>query len=87
MQRLYVDGGSGRHHALRAENPGSAALQLGLPGRDLIGVDVEVLGQLSYRSVTLDGLLLARSNSIAEGPIAVSDLLVLSLTFTFARFV
>ena len=33
----------------------SPALKLSFPGRHLIGVDVEVLGQLSYRPVALDG--------------------------------
>ena len=34
---------------------GSAALKLRFPRRDLIGVDVEMLGQLGYRPVALDG--------------------------------
>ena len=34
---------------------GSPALKLRLPGRDLIGVDVELLRQLSHRPVALDG--------------------------------
>jgi hypothetical protein len=55
VQRLHIDRGRGGRHAPRAENPGSAALQLGLPGRDLIGVDIKVLGQLGYRPVALDG--------------------------------
>src|SRR6266851_4116239 len=55
MQRLHIDGRRRRRCAPRAKNPGSASLQLCLPCRNLIGVDVEMLGQLSYRSVALDG--------------------------------
>ena len=46
MQRLYIDRGRDRRWAPRAEHVGSPALKLGFPGGDLIGVDVEMLGQL-----------------------------------------
>src|ERR1700716_2954251 len=55
MQRLHIDGRRGRRHAPRSENSGSSPLQLHLPCRNLIGVDVEMLRQLSYRPVALDG--------------------------------
>src|SRR5467141_3856593 len=55
MQRLHIDGRRGRRHAPRSENSGSSPLQLRLPCRNLIGVDVEMLRQLSYRPVALDG--------------------------------
>jgi hypothetical protein len=55
MQRLHIDGPRGRRRAPRSENSGSSPLQLRLPCRDLIGVDVEMLRQLSYRPVALDG--------------------------------
>src|SRR3981189_1762823 len=38
-----------------SENLGSVALKLRFPGRNLIGVNVEMLGQLGYRPVALDG--------------------------------
>jgi hypothetical protein len=40
--------------APRVEHVRSPALKLCFPGRHLIGVNVEVLGQLSYRPVALD---------------------------------
>src|SRR2546423_8630762 len=49
MQRLHIDGRRGRRGAARSKNSGSAPLQLRLPRRNLIGVDVELLGKLSYR--------------------------------------
>jgi len=55
MQRLHIDRRRGRRSAVRSKNSGSAILQLRLPRRDLIGVDVELLGKLSYRPVALDG--------------------------------
>ena len=41
--------------AARTENIGSPALKLRFPRRDLIGVDVELLGKLSQCSIALDG--------------------------------
>src|SRR5471032_1273961 len=38
-----------------SENIGGAALKLRFPSRDLIGVNVEMLGQLGYRPIALDG--------------------------------
>jgi hypothetical protein len=56
VQRLHVDGRLRRSVATaRTENIGSPALELRLPGCDLIGVDVELLGKLSQRSIALDG--------------------------------
>src|SRR6202011_497271 len=55
MQRLHIDGRRGRRHAPRSENSGSSPLQLRLPCRNLIGVDVEMLRQLSYRPGALEG--------------------------------
>src|ERR1035441_3743230 len=55
MQRLYVDSGRGRRRATRAKHVRCPALKLSFPGRNLIGVDIKVLGQLCYRPVTLDG--------------------------------
>src|ERR1700716_3984488 len=39
----------------RSENLRSIALKLRFPRRNLIGVNVEMLGQLGYRPVALDG--------------------------------
>src|SRR5258707_9850190 len=55
MQRLYIDRGRDRRWAPRAEHVGSPALKLGFPGGDLIGEDVEMLGQLGQCPVALDG--------------------------------
>ena len=56
MERLHVDG---RLHAsvaaARTEHIGSSFLELCFPRRDLIGVDVELLRQLSQCSIALDG--------------------------------
>jgi hypothetical protein len=55
VQRLHVHGRLRRSVAdARAENIGSPALELRFPRRDLIGVDVELLRQLSQCSVALD---------------------------------
>src|SRR5882672_2610585 len=55
VQRLHIDHRRGRRRAPRSKNSGSATLQLGLPRRNLIGVNIKVLGQLSYRPVAFDG--------------------------------
>src|SRR6266404_4597669 len=55
MQRLHIDRRRGRRSVARSKNSGSAPLQLRLPRRNLIGLDVELLGKLSYRPVALDG--------------------------------
>ncbi|MGY3079162.1 hypothetical protein ACVWZZ_005570 [Bradyrhizobium sp. LM6.10] len=47
--------GPGRCRGTCPENVRGTALQLGLPRRDLIGVDIKVLGQLRQRSIALDG--------------------------------
>ncbi len=55
VPRLHIDGGRGGRWAPRAEHVGSPALKLGFPGGDLIGVDVEMLGQLGQCPIALDG--------------------------------
>jgi hypothetical protein len=55
MQRLHIDRRRGRCPAPRSENIGGAALKLRFPSRNLIGVNVEMLGQLGYRPIALDG--------------------------------
>jgi hypothetical protein len=55
MQRLHVDGRRGGCHASRSENLGSSALELRLSCRNLIGMGIKLIGQLSYRSVALHG--------------------------------
>ncbi len=56
VQRLHVEGGlAGPTPAAWAEHIGSAAFELCLPRRDLIGMDVELLGKLRNRSIALDG--------------------------------
>ena len=56
MQRLHVDGWLRRSVAdASTKNIGSPALELRFPRCDLIGVDVELLRQLSQCSVALDG--------------------------------
>jgi hypothetical protein len=55
MERLHVDGRQRRSVAAAGtENIGGAALQLRLPSRDLIGMNVELFRQLSQRSIALD---------------------------------
>jgi hypothetical protein len=51
IDRWYVDPGACR----RPEHPGSPFLKLRLPLRDLVGVNVEVLRQLSHRVLAPDG--------------------------------
>ncbi len=41
--------------AAGTERIGGLDFKLSLPRRDLIGVNVELLGQLGYRPITLDG--------------------------------
>src|SRR3954462_10823164 len=48
MQRLHIDGRRSRFR-LRTEHPGSALEELSLPGRDLVGMNVKLLRQLSRR--------------------------------------
>src|SRR5476651_909812 len=55
MQRLHIDRGRGRRRAAQAEYVRCSTLELGFPGRHLIGVDVEMLGQLGQRPIALDG--------------------------------
>lgn len=55
MQRLHIDCGRGRRPAPWSENPGSIALKLRFPRRNLIGVNVKMLGQLGYRPIAFDG--------------------------------
>jgi hypothetical protein len=56
VQRLHVDGGL-RHSIATAgtENIDSSTLELCFPRRDLIGVDVKLLRQLSQCLIALDG--------------------------------
>src|SRR3954469_15894095 len=50
MQRFHVDGWRGRVRSrLRPEHPGRPLQELSLPGRDLVGVDIELLGQFGQR--------------------------------------
>ena len=56
MQQLHVDHRRGLSGSrARAENPGSAILQLCLPGDDLRRMHVKQLGQLGQRLLALDG--------------------------------
>src|SRR4051794_26926074 len=48
MQRLHIDGRRSRFR-LRTEHPGSPLQELSLPGRDLVGMNVKLLRQLSQR--------------------------------------
>src|SRR3954467_10187757 len=48
MQRLHIDGRRSRFR-LRPEHPGSPLQELSLPGRDLVGMNVKLLRQLSQR--------------------------------------
>src|SRR5262249_61381657 len=57
VQRLHVDGWLRRSVAdASTKNIGSPALERRFPRCDLIGVDVELLRQLSQGSVALDGV-------------------------------
>lgn len=56
VQRLHIDGCLFRSGAAAGtERTGGLAFKLSLPRRDLIGVDVELLGKLSQRSIALHG--------------------------------
>jgi hypothetical protein len=56
VQRLHVDGGWRRSvAATKTEHIGSATFELRFPRRDLIGVDVELLRQLSQGPIALEG--------------------------------
>src|SRR4051794_31401331 len=56
MQRLHVDGWRGRFRSrLRTEHPGRPLQELSLPGRDLVGMNIELLRQLSQRLLALHG--------------------------------
>lgn len=56
MQRLHVDGCLLRSRpAAGTERIGGFAFKLSLPRRDLIGVDIELLGKLRNGSIALDG--------------------------------
>src|SRR3954469_5227473 len=48
MQRLHIDGRRSRFR-LRPEHPGSPLQELSLPGRDLVGMNVKLLGQFGQR--------------------------------------
>src|SRR4051812_13896834 len=54
MQRLHVDGRRSRFR-LRAEHPGRPLQELSLPGRDLVGMNIELLRQLSQRLLAPHG--------------------------------
>src|SRR5215207_3660549 len=50
MQRLHIDSWRGRSRSrLRTEHPGSPLQELSLPGRDLVRMDIELLGQFGER--------------------------------------
>src|SRR5215213_5398248 len=48
MQCLHIDGRRSRFR-LRTEHPGSPVQELSLPGRNLVGMDIELLGQFGQR--------------------------------------
>src|SRR3954463_6488620 len=54
MERFHVHRGRCRSR-LRTEHPGSPVQELSLPGRDLVRVHVELLGQLGQRLLALHG--------------------------------
>src|SRR4051794_38737086 len=54
MQRLHIDGRRSRFR-LRTEHPGSPLQELSLPGRNLVGMNIELLGQFGQRLLTLHG--------------------------------
>jgi hypothetical protein len=54
VQFLHVDGRRRFGLAVAAEDLGRPFQKLRAPGRDLIGVDVELLGQFSQRLLALD---------------------------------
>jgi hypothetical protein len=56
VKRLHVDCRRGRAGSrLATEHPGSSLQELGLPGRDLVRVHVELLGQFGQRLLTFHG--------------------------------
>src|SRR5215218_941014 len=48
MQRLHIDGRRSRFR-LRTEHPGSPVQELSLPSRDLVGMNIELMGQFGER--------------------------------------
>src|SRR5919206_3212418 len=48
MKRLHVDSWRGRLR-LRTKHPGSPFQELSLPGRDLVGMQIELLGEFGQR--------------------------------------
>src|SRR5215211_8427864 len=56
MERLHVDGWRGRFRSrLRTEHPGSPLQELSFPGRDLVGMDIELLSQFGQRLLAPHG--------------------------------
>src|SRR4051812_43501017 len=56
MQRLHVDGWRGRVRSrLRPEHPSRPLQELSLPGHDLVGMDIELLGQFGQRLLAPHG--------------------------------
>src|SRR3954452_6472528 len=51
MKRLHVDGRRSRLR-LRTEHPGSPLQELSLPGRNLVGMNIELLRQFGQRLLT-----------------------------------
>src|SRR5215204_4640162 len=54
MERLHIDGRRSRFR-LRTEHPGGPLQELSLPGRDLVGMNIELLGQFSQRLLAPHG--------------------------------
>ena len=55
MQRFHVDGRCRLRPGRGPEHPGSPVKKLGLPGRDLVGMDIELLGQLGQGLLASQG--------------------------------
>src|SRR5215207_8254148 len=51
VQRLHVDGRRSRWR-LRTEHPGGPLQELSLPGRNLVGMNIELLGPFGQRFLT-----------------------------------
>src|SRR5215204_1849208 len=54
MERLHIDGRRSRFR-LRTEHPGGPLQELSLPGRDLVGMDIELLSQFGQRLLAPHG--------------------------------
>ena len=66
---------------LRSENLGGVLLTQRFPSRNLIGVDVEIRGQLGYRSGTLNGGPVPSIRCVTQGPATRSSNAIIAVVW------